>query len=640
MNRDNVKFPKMKFKGMQHRSMIRNPIGEDEKIEDPIAPAAPGVAPDTIGPTAIERMAKQFDEEQRKAKAATRTETKANPQKPTTEPEYSIIHRGDFDLQDFAMGENFTRKPSARPKELVVKVLLPLCRSAKGVDLEISEQRLQLKCEKPGPYELDIRLPYPVNEAEGSAKFDKTERALIVTLPVLPPLPPSKLVVASDCCDVDDSADPDAWVEVDIDADGPTSATTTETLVNEVVPKHFGASTPNIADHSSPEVEELPKLLTLGSDSDAWVEVEPASITNAIADVQIMKFEHSQTLEAVTLNIPLGCAGPHDVTLELEARSFGPITTHSVVVRFATANTALHLVFDAALDPQECSTKVTNDAVTVVLGKDLPATWYRLQAGTIPGKLEERLFEAYVGSGIKYAEAETERITDHVISVAEKPAVADALSGESNGIPTASVVTRNSETFQVEINPSDMPKDVSDNGLPGLRNAFDKGWDSGVGVDDKCNELPRNDPAAITAMIARGGGSEKAAFDGDTGGPAAELPFIAAEKFEGSRRGYIFQWGPRGLGYYPDSASGQHVTPDVAGPSAADTSGGNDGGYGGLETARLNKYQAAEIEQQASKTREKAESGEIPPPNLKPVPGINPKEPVIVLRNTLLDELE
>jgi len=34
-------------------------------------------------------------------------------------------------------------------------------------------------------YRLDVSLPYPVDENDGSARFDKGTRRLIVTLPVL-----------------------------------------------------------------------------------------------------------------------------------------------------------------------------------------------------------------------------------------------------------------------------------------------------------------------------------------------------------------------------------------------------------------------------------------------------------------------
>lgn len=36
-----------------------------------------------------------------------------------------------------------------------------------------------------------LSLPYPVDEENGSAKFDKSKRQLIVTLPVLPPPMPN-----------------------------------------------------------------------------------------------------------------------------------------------------------------------------------------------------------------------------------------------------------------------------------------------------------------------------------------------------------------------------------------------------------------------------------------------------------------
>ncbi|XP_033106365.1 protein kintoun-like [Anneissia japonica] len=100
-----------------------------------------------------------------------------------TVPEYTIIHRGEFDMQ------NFTNSPdsmtSTRPKELVIKIKLPLLDSAANVDLEVHERQLVIECVKPVSYKLDITLPNPVNDDRGTAKFDKSKRCLVVTLPVI-----------------------------------------------------------------------------------------------------------------------------------------------------------------------------------------------------------------------------------------------------------------------------------------------------------------------------------------------------------------------------------------------------------------------------------------------------------------------
>lgn len=77
-------------------------------------------------------------------------------------------------------------KPSTRPRELVIKIELPLLKTAAQANLDIYEKRLQLESTAPAAYKLDLSLPYPVDDSEGSAKFDKQKRTLTVTLPVIP----------------------------------------------------------------------------------------------------------------------------------------------------------------------------------------------------------------------------------------------------------------------------------------------------------------------------------------------------------------------------------------------------------------------------------------------------------------------
>lgn len=106
-----------------------------------------------------------------------------------TEPSYKLVHRGQVDMQDYAQhisnGKQVHAVESTRPKELVITVELPLCKSSDNVVLDIFEKRLHLKSVTPN-YLLDLSLPYPINESGARAKFDKSRRCLNVTLPVVP----------------------------------------------------------------------------------------------------------------------------------------------------------------------------------------------------------------------------------------------------------------------------------------------------------------------------------------------------------------------------------------------------------------------------------------------------------------------
>lgn len=88
-------------------------------------------------------------------------------------------------MQDYALDTSMCTVESTRPKELVVQVELPLCKSSENIILDIFEKRLYLKSCAPN-YLLDLKLPFPIREANAKAKFDKSRRCLNVTLPVVP----------------------------------------------------------------------------------------------------------------------------------------------------------------------------------------------------------------------------------------------------------------------------------------------------------------------------------------------------------------------------------------------------------------------------------------------------------------------
>ncbi|POM66050.1 Hypothetical protein PHPALM_18149 [Phytophthora palmivora] len=109
--------------------------------------------------------------------------------------EHQLIYRGRFELLHHMQADPSKNVPEDRyrPKELVVEVSFPLSSSAKGLDLEVSERMLRLSADRtvPGNYEpLNLVLPFPVIENKGSAKFDRKNHKLVVTLPVQPPPKP------------------------------------------------------------------------------------------------------------------------------------------------------------------------------------------------------------------------------------------------------------------------------------------------------------------------------------------------------------------------------------------------------------------------------------------------------------------
>ena len=190
LDRHNIRRPKMKFKGNPVATMIRTRVDDDE--QNKAKKEKEGILKDMpypYGDLTSEELANKKNEDLKNKdaeKLSKASKTKSNIEKKEemgyTTPKYSIIHRSDMDIQEFRNAPD--SRPSTKPKELVVSIELPLCKSATGVALDIFEDKMSLKSETPA-YKLDIKLPYQVDDELGSAKFDKTRKILIVTLPVV-----------------------------------------------------------------------------------------------------------------------------------------------------------------------------------------------------------------------------------------------------------------------------------------------------------------------------------------------------------------------------------------------------------------------------------------------------------------------
>mmetsp|Transcript_90763 Transcript_90763/g.157400 ORF Transcript_90763/g.157400 Transcript_90763/m.157400 type:complete len:534 (-) Transcript_90763:1047-2648(-) len=101
------------------------------------------------------------------------------------QPNYTIVHRGEICLGDaWNAKEDLKRR---LPKELVVRIDLPLMGAASEADtLDVTEKKIFLQSKKHSYY-LDLQLPFPIDEEQSGAKFDKSKRILTLTLPVKPP---------------------------------------------------------------------------------------------------------------------------------------------------------------------------------------------------------------------------------------------------------------------------------------------------------------------------------------------------------------------------------------------------------------------------------------------------------------------
>lgn len=168
----NLKFPKMKFKGTARPTVIRKKNIEfkpDENLkpeDDPLN----GIYPPL-----------NEEKENKKPKPVT--------PKPTAVPKYAIpkytiTHRRNVEYHE--MTDELDAKLNVTiPKELIVSIDLPLLKTTDEVQLDVTKTNIFLLSErKDAKYKLEIKLPYSVDENDGSAKFDKSTRKLVITLPV------------------------------------------------------------------------------------------------------------------------------------------------------------------------------------------------------------------------------------------------------------------------------------------------------------------------------------------------------------------------------------------------------------------------------------------------------------------------
>lgn len=177
LKRDEVKYPKMKFKGTPAECVIRKRVEEEKPGTFDHLPSRPQF-PDLAGeenPEEKDSAAKKKEDPKKSTKSDDLKK------KPADEPEYKIIFRDNMDMANFT---NDSRVASGVvPSQTLVKISLPLHASARDVDLDVYPDSLELHSKH---YNLNLKLPYSVDSDNGKAKFDKDQRELSVTLDVIP----------------------------------------------------------------------------------------------------------------------------------------------------------------------------------------------------------------------------------------------------------------------------------------------------------------------------------------------------------------------------------------------------------------------------------------------------------------------
>ncbi|XP_076679486.1 PIH1 domain-containing protein Nop17-like isoform X1 [Andrena cerasifolii] len=193
LDRKNLKFPKMGYKGVSYPTVIRKQSKEPPK------------EPLDMDPEIYQKLMSSYDES--REQHFKRVEKKPKRSSPPTTyykeksdadtdtnsryvvPKFSIKHQSDVELEDFSNSRN-AKMNATVPKKLIISVDLPLLKTATDASLDVQERFLSIISEKPAKYLLELPLPYCVDADSGNAKFDPKHKKLVITLPVIPPVVP------------------------------------------------------------------------------------------------------------------------------------------------------------------------------------------------------------------------------------------------------------------------------------------------------------------------------------------------------------------------------------------------------------------------------------------------------------------
>ncbi|KAH8291075.1 hypothetical protein KR054_008244 [Drosophila jambulina] len=172
LDRANLKFPKLDYKGIARPSVIRK-LAEHHSADDQEPHPLGDIYP-TKPPTAADGKPRVLP-----------MKAKPSPVPEFSVPRYSIKHSHDVDLSEYT-DELDAKLHVTVPRSLVVEIELPLLRSTAECQLDVTANSVYLLSERQGAkYRLKLDLPFTVDDKAGSARFDTDLRRLCITLPVV-----------------------------------------------------------------------------------------------------------------------------------------------------------------------------------------------------------------------------------------------------------------------------------------------------------------------------------------------------------------------------------------------------------------------------------------------------------------------
>uniref|UniRef100_A0A182RII7 Protein kintoun n=1 Tax=Anopheles funestus TaxID=62324 RepID=A0A182RII7_ANOFN len=193
LDRANLRFPKLQYKGTPSSSVVREKMPHcdslpKDELFDKLLPPLPN-APNSKGDSNLSENIIPKSHNERTEKTKNKENIDRTPVIGTGNPFYATPAYKIIQCRDVEYGE-MTNELDAKidvtiPRGLKVIITLPLLKSASECALDVTKTTLFLVSEKPAKYKLELKLPYEVKENEGKAAFNIDERSLIVTLPVL-----------------------------------------------------------------------------------------------------------------------------------------------------------------------------------------------------------------------------------------------------------------------------------------------------------------------------------------------------------------------------------------------------------------------------------------------------------------------
>lgn len=169
LDKTNLRFPKMTYKGMPKPTVIRKQTSDETNLED-------------LGPLKDIMPPKPNEKDEKIVHKIEEIQTLPL----YTKPKYNLKYRKKLEFHEF-IDQQDAKINCSVPTAIEIEVFLPLLISATSVTLDVSKNMVNIWCEKPAKYKLELKLSYDVDDKEGTAKFNKERRVLVVILPVIQP---------------------------------------------------------------------------------------------------------------------------------------------------------------------------------------------------------------------------------------------------------------------------------------------------------------------------------------------------------------------------------------------------------------------------------------------------------------------